>query len=65
VAEDRQPERWGPPGHGPTDPDGPVRGRRGVLPAAVAVVLLGLVAVGSLRGPLGQRARAAPLTGRP
>ena len=53
MAEDRQPERWGPPGHGPTDPDGPRRGRRGVLPAAVAVVLLGLVAVGSLRGPLG------------
>jgi hypothetical protein len=53
VAEDRQPERWGPPGHGPTNPNGPGRGRRGVLAAAVAVVLLGLVAVGSLRGPLG------------
>ena len=53
MAEDRQPERWGPPGHGPTNPNGPGRGRRGVLAAAVAVVLLGLVAVGSLRGPLG------------
>jgi hypothetical protein len=54
VAEDRQPERRGAPGHGSTDPADPGRGRRrGVLAAAVAVVLLGLVAVGSLRGPLG------------
>ena len=53
MAEDRQPGRWGPPGHGPTDPNGPGRGRRGVLAAALAIVLLGLVAVGSLRGPLG------------
>jgi hypothetical protein len=53
VAEDRQPERRGAPGHGSAGPHGPGRGRRGVLAAAVAVVLLGLVAVGSLRGPLG------------
>ena len=54
MAEDRQPERRGAPGHGSADPDDPGRGRRrGVLAAAVAVVLLGLVAVGSLRGPLG------------
>ena len=53
MAEDRQPERRGPPGHGPTGQHGRGRGRRGMLPAAVAVVLLGLVAVGSLRGPLG------------
>ena len=54
MAEDRQPERRGAPGHGSADPDEPGRGRRrGVLAAAVAVVLLGLVAVGSLRGPLG------------
>jgi Domain of unknown function (DUF4129) len=56
VAEDRQPERWGAPGHDPTGPGGPTgpgRGRRWVLAAGVAVVLLGLVAVGSLRGPLG------------
>jgi hypothetical protein len=45
VAEDRQPERVGPTGRG--------RGRRGVLPVAAAVGLLALVAVGSLRGPLG------------
>ena len=51
MAEDRQPERRGAPGHGSADPG---RGRRrGVLAAAAAVVLLGLVAVGSLRGPLG------------
>jgi hypothetical protein len=48
VAQDRQPERQGPPGHGSTN-----RGRRGLLPAMAAVVLLGLVAVGALRGPLG------------
>jgi hypothetical protein len=48
VAQDRQPERRGPPGHGSTN-----RGRRGLLPAVAAIVLLGLVAVGSLRGPLG------------
>jgi hypothetical protein len=48
VAQDRQPERRGPPGHGSTS-----RGRRGLLPAMAAVVLLGLVAVGALRGPLG------------
>jgi len=48
VAQDRQPERRGPPGHGPTK-----RGRRGLLPAVAAVALLGLVAAGSLRGPLG------------
>jgi hypothetical protein len=48
VAQDRQPERRGPPGHGSTN-----RGRRGLLPAMAAVVLLGLVAVGALRGPLG------------
>ena len=54
MAEDRQPERRGAPGHGSADPDDPGRGRRrGLLAAAVAVVLLGLVAVGSLRGPLG------------
>jgi hypothetical protein len=49
VAEDRQPEAPGPPGHGRT---GPGRGRRG-LPVAVAVGLLALAAAGSLRGPLG------------
>ena len=48
MAEDRQPERRGALGRGPVG-----RGRRGVLAAAAAVVLLGLVAVGSLRGPLG------------
>jgi len=44
VADDRQ-ERPGPPG--------PSRGRRGLLPVAVAVGLLALAAAGSLRGPLG------------
>jgi uncharacterized membrane protein YedE/YeeE len=49
VAQDRQPERREPPGRGSAN-----RGRgRGLLPAWVAVVLVGLVAVGSLRGPLG------------
>jgi hypothetical protein len=47
VAEERQPERRGPPGHGSVDR------RRGLLPVAAAVGLLALVAVGSLRGPLG------------
>jgi Domain of unknown function (DUF4129) len=47
VAEDRQPERRGPPGHGSA------KRRRGLLPVAAAVGLLALVAVGSLRGPLG------------
>src|SRR5512133_2711465 len=46
VAEDRQPERVGRTGHGPG-------GGRGLLPVAGAVLLLALVAVGSLRGPLG------------
>jgi hypothetical protein len=46
VAEDRQPERVGRTGRGPG-------GGRGLLPVAGAVVLLTLVAVGSLRGPLG------------
>ena len=50
MARDRQPERRGPSGHGG---DGRGRGRWGVLPAVVAVVLVALVAVGSLRGPLG------------
>jgi Domain of unknown function (DUF4129) len=35
------------------DGSGGGRGRRGLLPTAVAVVLVALVAVGSLRGPLG------------
>jgi Domain of unknown function (DUF4129) len=47
VAEDRQPERRGPPGHGSANR------RWGLLPVAAAVGLLALVAVGSLRGPLG------------
>ena len=47
MAEDRQPERRGPPGHGS------VNRRRGLLPVVAAVGLLALVAVGSLRGPLG------------
>jgi len=56
VAEDRQPERVGPTGRGRT---GPGRGRRRLLPVAAAVALLALVAVGSLRGPLGSgRGRA-------
>jgi uncharacterized protein DUF4129 len=46
VAEDRQPERRGPPGHGST-------GRRRLVAVAVAVGLLALAAAGSLRGPLG------------
>jgi hypothetical protein len=50
VAQDRQPERREPPGHGSANRG---RGRWGLLPAWVAVVLVGLVAVGSLRGPLG------------
>jgi hypothetical protein len=53
VAEDIEPGRVGPTGHGPG------RRRRGLLPVVAAVVLLGLVAVGSLRGPLGSgRGRA-------
>jgi Domain of unknown function (DUF4129) len=48
VAQDRQPERRGPPGHGPSD-----RGRRGLVAAGAAVVLVALVAVGSRHGPLG------------
>ena len=47
MAEDRQPERSGPPGHGSAGR------RRGLLPVAAAIGLLALVAVGSLRGPLG------------
>jgi uncharacterized protein DUF4129 len=47
VAEDRQPGRVGPTGHGPGRP------RRGLLPVVAAIALLALVAVGSLRGPLG------------
>jgi hypothetical protein len=47
VAEDRQPERHQPPGHGSANR------RRGLLPVAAAVGLLALVAIGSLRGPLG------------
>jgi Domain of unknown function (DUF4129) len=47
VAEDRQPERREPPGHGSANR------RRGLAPVAGAVGLLALVAVGSLRGPLG------------
>jgi hypothetical protein len=35
------------------DGSGGGRGRRGLLPTAVAIVLVALVAVGSLRGPLG------------
>jgi hypothetical protein len=50
VAEDRQPEGPGPPVPGRT---GPGRGRRGLLPVALAVGLLALAAAGSLRGPLG------------
>ena len=53
MAQDRQPERRGqrePPGHGSANRG---RGRWGLLPAWVAVVLVGLVAVGSFRGPLG------------
>jgi uncharacterized membrane protein YedE/YeeE len=48
VAQDRQPERREPPGRGSAN-----RGRWRLLPAWIAVVLVGLVAVGSLRGPLG------------
>jgi len=50
VAQDNQPERREPPEHGSANQG---RGRWGLLPAWVAVVLVGLVAVGSLRGPLG------------
>jgi hypothetical protein len=50
VAQDRQPERREPSGHGSANRG---RGRWGLLPAGVAVVLVALVAVGSLRGPLG------------
>ena len=48
MAQDRQPERREPPGHGSTN-----RGRRGLAPAVAAVVLLAMVAMGSLHGPLG------------
>jgi Domain of unknown function (DUF4129) len=48
VAEDRQQERREPPTRGSAN-----RERRGLLAAGVAVALLALVAVGSLRGPLG------------
>jgi len=48
VGQDMQPERRGSPGHGSSG-----RGRRGLLPAVGAVVLLALVAAGSLHGPLG------------
>jgi Domain of unknown function (DUF4129) len=48
VAQDRQPERREPPGHGSTN-----RGRRTPLAAMAAVALLALVAAGALRGPLG------------
>jgi Domain of unknown function (DUF4129) len=48
VAEERRPGRGGPSGQGSAN-----RGRRGPLAAAAAVGLLALVAVGSLRGPLG------------
>ena len=48
VGQGRRPERRELPGHGSVN-----RGRRGLLPAGVAVVLVALVAVGSLRGPLG------------
>jgi hypothetical protein len=50
VAQRRQPERRELPGHGSANRGW---GRRGLLPAGVAVVLVALVAVGSLRGPLG------------
>ena len=48
MGQGRRPERRELPGHGAVN-----RGRRGLLPAGVAVVLVALVAVGSLRGPLG------------
>ena len=48
MAQDRQPERREPPGHGSTN-----WGRRAPLAALAAVALLGLVAVGALHGPLG------------
>jgi hypothetical protein len=48
VGQDRQPERRAAAGQGWR-----VRGRRGLVPAVAAVVLLALVAVGSLHGPLG------------
>jgi Domain of unknown function (DUF4129) len=48
VGQGRRPERRELPGHGSVN-----RGRRGLLPTGVAVVLVALVAVGSLRGPLG------------
>jgi hypothetical protein len=50
VTEERQPERRGPSGRGGA---GRRPGSRVLAPVAVAVVLLALVAVGSLRGPLG------------
>jgi Domain of unknown function (DUF4129) len=48
VAQERRPGRGAPSGQGSAN-----RGRRGPLAAAAAVGLLALVAVGSLRGPLG------------
>jgi len=48
VAEDRQPERQGPPGRG-----SPSRASWAVLLALAAAGLLAMVAAGSLRGPLG------------
>jgi Domain of unknown function (DUF4129) len=65
VADEREPERREPPTGGAGDRDGPGRdgpdrdrpgrgrGPRVLLAALVATGLLGLVAVGSLRGPLG------------
>ena len=55
MAEDKQPERVGPTGRARPRPGR----RRGLWPVVAAVALLALVAVGSLRGPLGSgRGRA-------
>ncbi|HZA82577.1 MAG TPA: DUF4129 domain-containing protein [Actinomycetes bacterium] len=48
MGQDRRPARREPPGHGSSN-----RGRRWLLPVGGAVVLLALVAMGSLHGPLG------------